>query len=462
VALAAIAGGIFLAAALPRSAALPVGRIIARLAAAGAVMALIAAPELLSLVRYSNLYAFLHYSGYATPGDWFRSTLQAAWWPTATFALVAVIWSLFAWTPMPRSSGSGSRHDLPLTRTVAWTLALYAGLTLVAVALPGAVSQLEATRLMPFQRLLVIWLGAAGFWLAIPWLAGKVRMHTTRSMFLPAAAAALIAVVWLRPDGAPMPLPGPPDPPDRGLYRIVMSDDSSMIALRDAVETASAAAEPGTAILVMGSNLSWHQQLWAPLWSDRPFLYDNWLWFWRPDHAGPPGYAFEGGHAYPQSVEALAETYLRRHGIGAVVASTAFTLEADARPYLAPTGRQGDTFSVWLVEDPVPLVTTGGLPAETGYRNGAIAATASAGGDVLIRHAWFPRWTATVDGRPASVRRTTDGFMALDPVAAGAGIELRYATDPLDWMARTLTVLGLAVILVLPAVSRPARAATVQ
>jgi hypothetical protein len=52
--------------------------------------------------------------------------------------------------------------------------------------------------------------------------------------------------------------------------------------------------------------------------------------------------------------------------------------------------------------------------------------------------------------------------MALDPVAAGAGIELRYATDPLDWLARALSVLGLAVILVLPAASRPARAATVQ
>ena len=79
-----------------------------------------------------------------------------------------------------------------------------------------------------------------------------------------------------------------------------MSARPEQADLQVAIRAADEAAAPGTALLVLGSALSWHQQLWAPLWTERPLYYDNWLWYWHPDHAGTPGYAFPGRAPLPR------------------------------------------------------------------------------------------------------------------------------------------------------------------
>jgi len=67
----------------------------------------------------------------------------------------------------------------------------------------------------------------------------------------------------------------------------------------------------------------------------------------------------------------------------------------------------------------------------------------SQGGTVTVRRNWFPRWRATVNGEPAPITQTADGYMAV-PVPPGVvTVELRYAVDGLDWAARGACVVGL-------------------
>src|SRR5262249_16984377 len=134
-----------------------------------------------------------------------------------------------------------------------------------------------------------------------------------------ALAAAALLLIQTRPLVGPAPDPASPDIPPVSLYPITMSGQSVQADFARAINDADAAAKPGTALLVLGSALSWHQPLWAPLWTARPLVYDNWLWFWHPFHFGTPGYVFENGNAYPDPEETLRPEYLAHHGIGAVV-----------------------------------------------------------------------------------------------------------------------------------------------
>lgn len=456
-------------------------RVIGRALVAGVGALLLAAPELVSLARFSGLYVFKHYGEYADARAFLDSSIAAVSPPVFVAAVVGVA---AAWTPLGR--------DRPGTRAAALALPLYAALTWgVAVgALP--VGQLEPTRLMPLQRLLAVWLAAAAVGMALDWLVGRKQSWTfagspsmggvpsradgpteqpnrqssptrgdARRLASIRIAASLVPVAlgfallgsWLRPGGEAMPLPGPPEAPDRGLYAVARTGDRSFVDLERAIRAADAAAPPGTAILVLGSALSWHEQLWAPLWSDRPFLYDDWLWFWRSDHAGTPGYAFDRGHFYPDPERALDRDYLDRFGIGAVVATGSAAAVAAATPWLegvsGETGNGGadpaPVYDAWRVIEPTTLVTVGGANVDGAtWSNGAFGGRATATGEAVIRHAWFPRWRATVgDAERVPVQRR-DGTMRLADAPAGAQVELRYRTDLLDWAARACSVAGVA------------------
>ena len=183
-----------------------------------------------------------------------------------------------------------------------------------------------------------------------------------------------------------------------------MSARPEQADLEAAIRAADEAATPGTALLVLGSALSWHQQLWAPLWTERPLFYDNWLWYWHPDHAGTPGYAFLAGHHYPDPERTLERDYLSRHGIGAVVVTGPTREAAATSPLLRPL-RQG-VYDVYAVIDPVTTVTFGDQNAASlEFGNQRIAAVSdSSGAPVIARVNWYPRWEATVDSERAEAR----------------------------------------------------------
>jgi hypothetical protein len=201
---------------------------------------------------------------------------------------------------------------------------------------------------------------------------------------------------------------------------------------------------------VLGSTLSWHSQLWAPLWSDRPFFYDDWLWYWQTRQVGPYNPLTE--HAYdPASMPAvLSSTFLHEHGIGAVIVTeTARTdLAVRAAPSAASLRLVGSgPNQVYLVGAPATVVTLEGSNAagETIADQSIAAHGTSVGGTATIRRNWFPRWQATVNGKTVGVTETADGYMSV-PIPAGAvDIRLRYVVDTWDWLARWLCVTGLGI-----------------
>src|SRR5581483_3286937 len=59
-----------------------------------------------------------------------------------------------------------------------------------------------------------------------------------------------------------------------------------------------------------------------------------------------------------------------------------------------------------------------------------------------IRRNWFPRWRAAVNGRPASIIETDDGYMRVPVPHGRVHLELIYALEPLDSLARLLMAIG--------------------
>ena len=166
---------------------------------------------------------------------------------------------------------------------------------------------------------------------------------------------------------------------------------------------------------MLGSALSWHQQLWAALWTTRPLYYDNWLWYWHPDHVGTPGYAFRAGHHYPDPERTLERSYLARHGIGAVVVTGPARGTAVTSLLLRPV-REG-VYGVYSVIDPVTTVTFGeqnAVSLELDNRR-IEAVSAKPGTPVTVRVNWYPRWDATADAGRAGVEQLSDGYISIAP-----------------------------------------------
>ena len=414
--------------------------VLRRLLIAAGLAALLAAPELLALARFGGLYAFVRYSGYGQVGDYLARSLNAV---TPVIVVLAAAGLYVA---------VGVRTRLALLE-VASSLAIYVLLTLAVAFVPfiaGMAPQLEPTRLMPVQRLLMIYLAASAVWLGLSWILRRIvrgRQWVADAATL--AIACVVLAVQTRPlSGAP-PDPASPTIPPVSLYQVATSARPEQADLQAAVRAADAAAATGTALLVLGSALSWHQPLWGPLWTSRPLYYDNWLWFWHPDHSGTPGYAFPAGNHYPDPERTLDPDYLARHGIGAVVVTGAARDAAARSPLLQPL-RQG-VYDAYRVENPVTTITIGDRNVSAPeFANGALAGKAdSPAPTVIVRTNWHPRWEAVADSKPAVVARRSDGYIAVRAPDPMADVVLRYNEQPLDWAARLLAAAGLVGLIAL-------------
>jgi hypothetical protein len=386
------------------------------------------APELLSLLRYRDLYYFVHYSGYADVSAWWESSHTALWRPLFLLSLPGIVTAIV-------------RPHRTVSRTVGLTAVIYMGITALAAASGGGlVEQLELTRLMPFQRMLLFYLAALAVHdlldLALAQLQGRVP-HVT-GVVLALLALGLAWVVVIRPASWV-----PPE--EQGLQPMLSSAQPAMIDLEAAVRLADASATPGTSVLILGSALSWHQQLYAPGWSDRRFFYDDWLWYWQQDHFGP--YNPETEHAYPVDTDTLTVEYLHTHGIGAVIVTDAARQEnraiAARSPLLALVSR-GAFYDVYTVTNSVPIVTSGTAPADSiAITDQSIHATGvSDGSPVIVRHNWYPRWRATLNGEQVAVEKLPNGYMSIAAPTGSYVLEIDYAVTWLDWLGRLLFVSG--------------------
>jgi hypothetical protein len=414
-------------------------QIVKRLVMVALATALIAAPEIVSLLRFEHLYYFVQYQKYADLSAYWHSSIQAVSGPVFVVGLAGLATALvLPWRP--------------ITRAIGITFALYCLVTafLSEGAGPGSlVEQLETTRLMPFQRLLMLFLAAVAVHDLAWWLAGLVpraRGLATDAVLIVVSVAMPVLYVLSPPAWIPV--------GDRGLVEVPTAAVPGIADLREAVRVADEAAAPGTALLVLGSTLSWHSNLWAPLWSDRPFFYDDWLWYWQTRHVGPYDPLTE--HAYDPAAmdDVLSPDYLDEHGIGAVIVTrTARTdLAASAAESASNLERiRSGNYDVYLVRDPTTVVTVGSTNAEsesvTDQQIDAVGT--STGGVAKIRRNWFPRWRAWVNGRSVPVTETADGYMTVSVPSGRVEIELKYVVDRWDWVARAMCVAGLAMVVVL-------------
>ena len=121
------------------------------------------APLLFSLIRYNHLYYFVHYSGYSKLREWLDSSIQAVSGPIFIGALVGLGIAIVGRRSVAESM-------------IGWTTVIYCALTayLIVIDWPSTwVEQLETTRLMPFQRLLMIALAAIAVGRISLWAAGR-------------------------------------------------------------------------------------------------------------------------------------------------------------------------------------------------------------------------------------------------------------------------------------------------
>lgn len=406
-----------------------------RLVQIAVLTGLLAAPLLISLSRFGALYEFVHYSGYAS----FLEYVTASWHSLSAIVLTLGLTGMLAGL-------LGGRIG---ARAASATAAIYIATTAAVAFTPfvdTVAPQLEPTRLMPLQRFLLLYLAAAFCWLMLSNVVERFAKDKRGAREVIFVGVSIISLLFLtRPV-----LDEPPDPsstrlPAVSLYPVAMSAQPEQVSLKTAIQTADREASSSTAVLVLGSDLSWHQQLWAPLWTERPLYYDNWLWYWHFDHAGTPGYEARAGHHYPDPEGTLTPEYLNRFGIGAVVASRSMKVYADESPLLIRIA-DGD-YSAYLVENPSPIVTF--EPGNTTFAKTSNASIEARSSQVPrqanVRLNWFPRWTVQ-DGTGFQVERSDKATMIVTMTEATTELEMEYVVQPLDWLARALAGLGLVVI----------------
>lgn len=419
-----------------------------RITLVGVASALLAAPVLLPLLRYRDLYFFVHYESYASLSEYWSNTLTSA----SPLVVILAVGGVMLAIGLPRFA---------IARAYAMALIAYALLTAALSANPGVIEQLEPPRLMPFQRLVMIYLAALAITQAIQSLVRFFRIGrpATATCVGVGTVAVLVLIlmwgsVWTPPrdfrtfdpdttaDGTFVQAPG-------------ATPESEFLAFQNAVHVADDARPEGTAILVIGDREYrdrrwWHEQLWGPSMSDAPFFYDDWLWYWHTDHEGP--YNYLQGHSYRDPSETFEPRYLQAHGIGAVMVTDMpvppgavnLRLAAQRSPHLNPSGTRGK-WDVYTVADPITIISSENAGvANLVIENHRLSAEFSdVSGEIDIRRNWFPRWEAFADGEPVNIERTDNGYMRLTVPPGTATVELRYATTTLDWTARLFVVLGL-------------------
>ena len=433
VALVAATVGVVLAVVFERQGGgdnlLPVGR---RVALAGVVAVLLSAPILFNSLRFSDQYEFIRYSWYDGLAAYVSASIDAVSWPVAAFGALGLVLGVL---------GAGSLAD----RAVAWTLVTYVVATSIFGGLSsegGLIGQLEATRLMPFQRLLLLYLAASAVIAGIRLLGHNLRARGLVVGLAAGVAATVAVVVIIAPVSAiPGSSPTLPVPETTGV--------PGFAELEAAVATADATAPAASALLIAGSDIGWHEPMWAPALTSRAVHYDNWLWLWQTWHRADD-IRYDGQAIAPASWgEMLSADYLERNGIGAVVAITP-QVEALADQSATLDRVPSGGYAVYRVAgEPTIVAAPPGSTVMATWQGGQrVAATVDGdGGELTIHQTWFPRWEATVDGEPTDVRRGPDGQIRLTVPAGTVSVIARYGTDGWDWLFRAMSALGLVALL---------------
>lgn len=410
---------------------------VSRVGVVGLVSFLLAAPVILSLFRYNDHYFFLHYQFY-DPLSMFWDALEMALSPR--ILLLAIGGAILVFTAQ-RSLA------LPVSQALAITAALYALFTIWVASTsnpPPLVEQLEAPRLMPYQRFLMLALAAIFVGVGLRWIMLRLSVIWQEAIIA-------VVVLGLGVGSIAMMSNREADIPanENAMYSVSTIGDQRFANLQDAVLLANDLRPEGTAVFVVGNQHEWwHEQLWAPGIAHGTYYYDDWLWYWHTDQPGP--YDWTQGYWMQNPTDALTEEYFLEHGIGVVMVSDMWVPNgippkqaAADHPLLEFQERFG-AWDVYVVTIPTSIASRGdALPNEVAWSSQRIEIDFDGGeGKVVVRQNWFPRWQAEVNGEPATISRTDAGYMAIDVPAGPARITLTYGVTGIDWIARAMSVSG--------------------
>nr|MBA2468036.1 hypothetical protein [Chloroflexia bacterium] len=416
--------------------------VIRRVALVGLVSVLLTAPLLIAMLRHADLYYFVNYMEYTGLRDFLGDTVRSVSVPLLAAAIAGLALAFVA-------------RRLTVLRVVVVTAVLYVGLTLVLSVgglNEGLIQQLEAPRLMPFQRLLMIYLAAAAIGYGLDFTARKVVPRFRQPVVASLLVLCGVATIWSFDGefgGTPEDHVTTPEP------HALTTGRPEFVAFMGILAEANEIVPKGQAIYVVGDQQSWwHEQLWGPSQADAPFFYDDWMWYWRTNFDAT--YDAGEGHFIPNAAATFTADWLSGNGIGAIVV-TNMPVPVDAtdpreaaatNPLLAYQGTVGQ-WDLYLVNNSESIVTNGETePTGMRVENQSIRATfESATGEVEIRRNWFPRWEAFADGEEIDVARTDEGYMQITVPEDTQAVELRYAVTWSDWLGRVAAAIGVVAVI---------------
>ena len=303
-------------------------------------------------------------------------------------------------------------------------------------------AQLEGPRLMPLLRPATIFLAALG---AHEALRCALRLFRIRgAAMLTGVATVVVAATILLSSRVPF------DDGQRGLPLDQTTDQVGFTSIARAAYLFDAAAGPGDKPLILGNPISWHASFWIPALTGRDVFHNDYLWFWRTtDYANQ--------ELLSDETAALGEGFLRQHGLTMVLIDTdrRDLLDlANSRAYLArlDEGAAGG-YAIYRVTSPPGPPNGYVIPARgtvtalaVGSERLSATVTSDTAQEVRIIINDFPRWRAWVNGQPAPIARTPDGYIGLMIPAGEARIELRYVTSTANWLGRAGVALGTMLI----------------
>lgn len=416
-----------------------------RVGIVGAVALLLAMPIISPLLRFNRYYYFVRYESYGSLKEYWTDSLHAVSPAGILFCAAGVIISLAM-----RRYFVGRAVTITLIGYVLFTAWLSTGSSGIDL-----IQQLETPRLMPFQRLLMIYLAAfaagwcidrASGYLSSPRISAVVKNGSL------AVLALATMVIFVKPVSGLSEV-------YQGLQQTPRSGDVGFVDYQSAIDQANMLVPAGSSILVIGTtpgDMEWHTALFGPTRSDAPFFYNDWLWDWNNLHVGTPGYNLLAGHSYPDPANALEQSYLNANGIGVVMVTSVtnanpdprFAARSDLALVLASTSENWD---IYKVRNGVPIITNGTTPPSmvTIENERMVASFGEGSGDITIRRNWFPRWHATINGSDVPIMRTVEGYMKVTAPPGNAELQLTYDVTGADWVARLCAAGGLMVIVLI-------------
>ncbi len=304
-------------------------------------------------------------------------------------------------------------------------------------------AQLEGQRLMPMLRPATIFLAALGAHELLRLLLRFLRLRG-QTVLTGLATSAVALVLLLHPQ---VPL----DLSQRGLPLEQTTDQPAFTAIARSALLVNAFTTAADKPLILGNNMiSWHDSFWIPALTGSNVYHNDWLWFWRTTEYGAQELMYD-------NFAALDSSFLYRHGLTVVLIDandTALIARAESHDYLErlDAGTPGG-YALYRVVGPLAppngyVIPDYGTVDDLSVQPEAITATITSAQPQLVRVIVndFPRWQAQIDGQPAPITPTADGYISLALPAGQHTITVRYTTSTANWLGRALVTLGLLTI----------------